>query len=272
MILNTDMNSYIETVKHYAEVSKYTTIYIAICDRAKQRCNIYADAKKLFGYVEKHHILPQSFKLGGNKDRENIVFLNAKEHYICHRLLTKMFNNHFKFKMIKALFMMSTTRKEKRYLPNSRVYELIRIQNSKVISKHNKEIGLKPPSAIGRIVSSETRKKLSELQQGNTHWLGKNHTEESKKKIRETKKNKPWVPPVEKGIKHSADMKGNIPWNKGKKTGQKVWNKGLVGIMIPWNKGIKQYWIYNPQTKIAKTVVVEDLEKYLALGFRRGRK
>jgi hypothetical protein len=33
---------------------------------------------------------------------------------------------------------------------------------------------------------------------------------------------------------------GNHPWNKGKKTSQKVWNKGTKGVMpVPWNKGTK---------------------------------
>ena len=37
-------------------------------------------------YYEKHHILPKC--LGGNNDKENLVLLTAKEHYVCHKLLT----------------------------------------------------------------------------------------------------------------------------------------------------------------------------------------
>ena len=39
---------------------------------------------------EKHHILPRSFKSGGEKDKLNIVKLTYREHFICHLLLTRM--------------------------------------------------------------------------------------------------------------------------------------------------------------------------------------
>ena len=261
------MNKFIETIITQAVPNWYTKIYCNICYNASVRATVD-------GYTEKHHILPQSFKMGGNKDKENIVCLTAKEHYICHRLLTKMFENHFKFKMIRALFMMSTTRKDKRYLPNSRVYENLRIQNSIEISKHNKEIGLIPPSALGRIVSAETKKKLSDLHKGNTHWLGKTHSEESKRKIRDTKKNNPWIAPKEKGITHSEFMKGRNPWNKGKKTGQRVWNKGK-----PWSDEIKQKiakqrsgfkWVYN-SNNIEQLIRLETLPEFLSNGWKIGR-
>jgi hypothetical protein len=37
------------------------------------------------GYSEKHHIIPKS--LGGSDDKDNLVLLTAKEHYIAHALL-----------------------------------------------------------------------------------------------------------------------------------------------------------------------------------------
>lgn len=41
-------------------------------------------------YTETHHILPKS--LGGSDEPENLVKLTAREHFICHYLLAKMFN------------------------------------------------------------------------------------------------------------------------------------------------------------------------------------
>ncbi|MCS7317742.1 MAG: HNH endonuclease, partial [Candidatus Dojkabacteria bacterium] len=56
-------------------------------------------------YKELHHILPRS--LGGKNNKDNLVYLTPKEHFICHLLLTKMFNEQEKReKMIKAFFAM----------------------------------------------------------------------------------------------------------------------------------------------------------------------
>jgi hypothetical protein len=37
-------------------------------------------------YYENHHILPKC--LGGGEEKENKVLLIAKEHFVCHKLLT----------------------------------------------------------------------------------------------------------------------------------------------------------------------------------------
>lgn len=47
-----------------------------------------ADAKKILGYVESHHIIPES--LGGDNSASNKVWLTAEEHVKAHILLTKM--------------------------------------------------------------------------------------------------------------------------------------------------------------------------------------
>ena len=61
-------------------LNKYTKWYYAIVDRAKIRIND--------GYTENHHIIPKS--LCGSNTKDNKVDLNAREHFICHLLLTKM--------------------------------------------------------------------------------------------------------------------------------------------------------------------------------------
>lgn len=69
--------------------NKYFFWWDNIITRASKRATDRKTAKKLLGYVEAHHIVPKSFKMGGEKDKDNIVYLNAKEHIMVHRLMCK---------------------------------------------------------------------------------------------------------------------------------------------------------------------------------------
>ena len=75
------------------------------------------------GYFEVHHILPKS--LGGTNTKENLVSLTAREHFICHFLLTKMFkkNTCKWYKMIHAFMMLKASSKDQKRYSNSRLYE-----------------------------------------------------------------------------------------------------------------------------------------------------
>lgn len=66
------------------------------------------------GYTEKHHILPTS--LGGDSSDVNLVNLSAKEHYVCHHLLTKMYprDSAEYYKMVSAFVLMLSTRTNKK--------------------------------------------------------------------------------------------------------------------------------------------------------------
>ena len=59
--------------------------YEFIINRAK-----FENRKKFCGiYYENHHILPRC--LGGLTVKENLVLLTAKEHFVCHKLLTYIY-------------------------------------------------------------------------------------------------------------------------------------------------------------------------------------
>lgn len=71
------------------------------------------------GYVERHHILPKS--LGGSDSLQNIVVLTAREHFIAHLLLSKIYveGTINWIKMQKALMrMMSMRPYQQRYSPS----------------------------------------------------------------------------------------------------------------------------------------------------------
>ena len=58
--------------------------------------------RTLQGYIERHHIIPKC--LGGNDDTDNIAFLTAREHFIAHLLLLKIYPNQYG--LIKAVNIM----------------------------------------------------------------------------------------------------------------------------------------------------------------------
>jgi hypothetical protein len=106
--------------------NKYTRWYYDIVDRAKTRTSD--------GYCEKHHIIPRS--LGGGNNKDNLVNLTAREHFICHWLLTKMTSGANQKKMAYACKMMmhSNGQGQHRYKITSQVYATLR-QNLNVILK-----------------------------------------------------------------------------------------------------------------------------------------
>lgn len=83
------------------------------------------------GYVEKHHIIPKS--LGGSDKPENLISLTAREHFICHLLLTKIYTPDTVSgkKMIRAFVMMLYCRSnnQDRYI-TSREFSILREQFS----------------------------------------------------------------------------------------------------------------------------------------------
>lgn len=104
--------------------NKYTKIYYNIINAARDREN--------FGYVEKHHIIPKS--LGGDNSTNNIVQLTAREHFICHRILTKITHGADLKKMLHAqLIMTGKSHKNKRdFHITSRTYTHIKEEYNKV--------------------------------------------------------------------------------------------------------------------------------------------
>ena len=95
------------------------------------------------------------------------------------------------------------------------------------------------------IYSEETRKKISEAHKGNEYHKGKLHSDETKKKMSELKIGKEtWNKGVKTGPnpEQSNRMKGNIPWNKGKKCEQ------LSGDKNGATKLKGKSWFYNTET------------------------
>lgn len=134
--------------------NKYTRWYNNIIDRAKLR--------NLTTYTEKHHIIPVS--LGGTNNNDNLVVLTAREHYICHMLLTKMTVGKAKKSMTYALWMMTNAAAEHqdRYKCSSTLYEMARKQFSKSQQGHKNYL-TKQTSAAKKQISKTMKARLAKL-------------------------------------------------------------------------------------------------------------
>lgn len=175
--------------------NKYTHWYYSIINRATSR-TLSKDI-----YIEKHHIIPRS--LGGNNSKNNLVNLTAREHFICHRLLTKMTENKNKRKMMFAINMMlSKTKSQNRYVCSSHTYKKIKEDWSKVNPFNDLEW---------------------QKENSKTARVGKLHTTESKNLISQKNKGKA---PHNKGVPMSSEMKLRIIQTK-KSNPRPAWNKGI---------------------------------------------
>lgn len=96
---STSSNIYLGKINEIALDNKYTKWYNSIITVAIMR--------DVSVQGEKHHILPRSFRMGGEKDKLNIIKLTYKEHFICHLLLSKMFNGNFRYLMAFAVVRLS---------------------------------------------------------------------------------------------------------------------------------------------------------------------
>lgn len=161
--------------------NKYTRWYYNIINAAVSRGS-------QTDYTEKHHIIPRS--LGGTNSLSNLAKLTAKEHFICHRLLTKMvYEDTAKIKMHNAAFQMTVkSSNQQRYKITSRTYEVL---------KRNKSAAMVGNTHGQRSMSEETKRKISEAKKGKSVNKGKKISDEQKEKL-------------------SIALKGRTPWNKGK--------------------------------------------------------
>jgi ribosomal protein L37AE/L43A len=157
--------------------NKYTKTYYNIVNRASQRT--------LDGYTETHHIIPRS--LGGSDDPNNLVVLTAREHFLCHWLLTKMVKGKRKqWSMINALGMMmwSENDNQERYRINARLYEQLKQKHSDMKSwamtgERNPQYGKK---------WSEERKQAFKEKRAKQAPM----SEEAREKIRQSRLGKTW--------------------------------------------------------------------------------
>ena len=172
----------------------YVLAYGQLIARATQRVCVN-------GYVERHHILPKA--LGGSDDSSNLVALTAREHFVAHLLLARIYGGS----MWHAVTIM---KKDGR--GSSRSFEIARKQLSLSMIGNKKTLGRKASDdekakmsasrkgKKGRVQSKETKALLSSLNSGKTI------PQATRNKISESQKGK--AKPNGFGAKVSASLMG----------------------------------------------------------------
>lgn len=173
-------------------------------------------------YSENHHIIPRSE--GGSDDTSNLVRLSAREHYIAHLLLAKIYDD---VPMLGALTMMQckSNSHQRDFKFNARLYEKMRLKFSKSISGENHWFYRKHHS-------EETKKKMSESHRGDKNAMKRIEAREKLRASVSGEKNhnygKFWWTNGKTCI-IAKECPGN-GYAKGRLKGKKAWNSGKHGI------------------------------------------
>jgi hypothetical protein len=146
-------------------------VYDAIIQKAKSENRIRFNKKDpKYIYYENHHIIPAC--MNGSDNSFNRILLTAREHYICHKLLTYIYKGNKK--LVDAFWRM-TFNKNKNHIKSARDYAYARelfsltpktketcekISKGNTGKKYSNDIN-KKKGRKGRIVSIETGKRIS---------------------------------------------------------------------------------------------------------------
>ena len=109
-------------------------------------------------YYERHHIIPRC--CGGTNEEDNLILLTAREHFLAHYLLTKLYKNtSFSGSLCNAFIFMCNTKGI-----ISKKFSYAREIMGNFLSK--------------RLISEETKEKWR------VHNIGRKRTDETKEKMR----------------------------------------------------------------------------------------
>jgi hypothetical protein len=132
----------------------YRKLYDAICYRGQE--------KRKLDYFEKHHIVPKC--IGGNDDKNNLTELTAREHYIVHWLLHKIYPDNWK---IAHAFLWMATENGK----NKRAITSTQYSRAKKAMANSCSIRMKDVS--NPMHNEEAKKKISERMKGDNNPMRK---------------------------------------------------------------------------------------------------
>jgi len=186
---------YVKSILIYMD---YKRIYNQLCERGQTR---ERDDNE---YYEKHHIIPRC--KGGTNDSDNLTYLTAREHFLCHWLLHRIEPTDGQYASAFHLMAMSDKyghRYGHKWTPSSRSYAEAKEAKSMALTLRHETTNLREKINEGikqywidvksgkrtrsmlhyeRDVSDDTKEKMSKAK------LGWNRSDEDKRKISEGKK------------------------------------------------------------------------------------
>ena len=228
-------------------IRKYNEIIVNAKFRNKPDC-----------YCEKHHIIPRC--LNGNNSYENLVVLTAKEHFIVHHLLTKIFPKNPKlFFAFNAMCGWKSQKTKSRYIPklSAKEYEQLRIKRVETISKCLK----------GKPKSEEHKKHLSEALKGQTRELTEEQLAKLSKSLKKVKHTKEWNKKVGESLKkhkRTAEHSANISKaKKGKHINYNMNSAGFKGTQ----SGLNNYHAIKCYVDDELIGCVNDLQNWLKTNY-----
>jgi NUMOD3 motif len=134
----------------------YLSIYNSIMQQARNRTLSHG--------FERHHVIPKS--LGGANNLSNLVQLTLREHFVAHKLLTRIHTGSAQKKMWFAYYRLCNRHQN----TNSRLYKQAKLQSKKYLSEIH----------AGKTISNAHKTRLSNLftGSGNPNY-NKKHTDQA---------------------------------------------------------------------------------------------
>lgn len=144
----------------------YQKIYDSLIVRAKNR-------QIIDGYKESHHIIPRC--MGGSDDSDNLIDLTAREHFIAHLLLAKVHNNS---KLWVAVLMMKG--KKNRYINGRLYEIAKKQRSFHMKGNQHAKGAVLPQKTKDAIVASNKNRVFTDVMREKCTFKGRKHTEEHK--------------------------------------------------------------------------------------------
>lgn len=274
------MLSYLELLTSIVTNKRWIKLYVNICKKANDRSETRKEAISLLGYIESHHIVPKCFGLGGEKDIDNLVFLTAREHYICHKILSKMFSGTKKNQMIYAFLGMRRTNghQGKRSEISSKEYEIAKknLDKTKYMYKGvlSKKVSIKDTEHQTKLINEGWTFNIPDsirLQDGRFGNNKNLHSEETKKlMIESSRKRLGKYPDIKLYLldqltiveKNSEEYKKLLSegWNPKITFEFRSVQTSRINKERYGKDTSKKQWFHHPITKVNKLVIVGELE------------